>query len=95
MFCTLFLFGCGAARDGASAAQRPRPVEDPVDRAVRQADVNAVDNQNRIDSQNKMATEMERTTGKPAKNPAETIPATVQPPRLTDPLSAPAGDVSR
>ncbi len=69
--------------------QPPVPAQTAVDRAARQADINRQNNRNVIDSENMLEDQVERATGKEKKNPAATPPATVHPPRLSDPVSAP------
>ncbi len=65
------------------------PAQTAVHQAARQANINQQNNQNVIDSENLLQDQVERSTGKEKKNPAITPPATVHPPRLADPVSAP------
>ena len=75
--------------------QPPVPAQTAVNRAARQADINEQNNRNIIDSENLLEDQIERATGKETKNPAETPPSTVHPPRLTDPVSAPVNAGNR
>jgi len=67
----------------------PREAQTGVDQAVRQATINQQNNKNVISSEDRLESEVERSTGKPAENPAETNPKTVKPVRIADPPSNP------
>ncbi|HEX9981000.1 MAG TPA: hypothetical protein VGB50_10605 [Flavobacterium sp.] len=67
----------------------PRETQTGVERAARQAAVNDQNNNNVIDSQDRLESETERSTGKDMKNPALTNPTTVRPPTISDPVSTP------
>ena len=73
----------------------PRETQTAVEQAARQAAINEQNNRNVNNAEDKLTEEVERSTGKPKKNPAETNPKTVRPPAITDPLSAPANSGNR
>jgi hypothetical protein len=67
----------------------PIPPQESIDRAARQADVNAQNNKSVREAEDQLTKEKERSTGKEDINPAETNPRTVKPPVISDPVSAP------
>jgi Ni/Co efflux regulator RcnB len=75
--------------DDRQQQEPPREAQLATDRAARQADVNTQNSQNVIQSEDRLRSETERSTGKEMKNPATTNPITVKPPVLSDPPTAP------
>ena len=93
--------GCLAAMSAqitetrTDSVTRQDVIQSATDRAARQADVNAQNNRNIRAAEDKLKSETERATGKEMKNPASTNSATVKPPILSDPATAPLNSNNR
>lgn len=63
-----------------------------LQQATRATHINTHNNQNVNSAETKMESEIERSTGKPAENPALENPATVRPARIAQPAYGPPPD---
>ncbi len=93
--CFSFLASAQVTERRSDSITRDEQVRTAADRAARQANVNAQNNRNLRDAEDKMRMETERSTGKEMKNPAETNSRTVKPPVLSDPATAPINSNNR
>lgn len=69
--------------------QLPPVPQSAVEQAVRQSDPKKLNNDNVRKAETKIEEEIERSTGKDARNPAKEIPVTPTPPALSEPVSKP------
>lgn len=75
--------------------QLPPPPQSAVEKAVRQSNPKKLNNENLRKAETKIEEEIERSTGKDARNPAKDLPATPTPPALSEPVSKPLKPADR
>lgn len=83
------LAGCTAVREPVAKETQTTEATDGIQQATRGTTVNSQNSNNVISAETRMESEVERSTGKPAENPALENPRTVRPARVAEPPSTP------
>lgn len=85
----LLLTGCTAGRAPVAMETQTTEATDGIQQATRSTTINSQNSDNVISAETRMESEVERSTGKPAENPALENPSTVRPARVAEPPSTP------